>query len=178
MDYQSAVDILTNTELVFPLTSDFPIREAAKSVLLEDYDKIEMIYPDIEEKISKVKGLMSELFTHKRKKRTSHRKRKGSVLGDDSQKKKVRFNISNTIYEEASAIHDESDSLIEPLSIYSNSSPPGELNDDIMVSSTHSSLNALSYERRHSGASSNAQQFNSLIGPSLNNHTHHIGNLS
>jgi hypothetical protein len=29
-----------------------PIREAAKTVLLEDYEKIEMIYPDIEERIS------------------------------------------------------------------------------------------------------------------------------
>jgi len=93
---------------------------------------------------------MSELFVHKKRKNKSHsRKRKGSILGDDNQKKKVRFNISNTIYEEASAIHDESDSLIEPLSIYSNISPPGELNDDIMVSSTHSSLHAMS-ERRHS----------------------------
>ena len=62
MDCLNAVDILTNTNLVFPETSDLPIRDAAKSVLLEDYDKIEEIYPDIEERISKVKGLMSELF--------------------------------------------------------------------------------------------------------------------
>ncbi|CDW90831.1 kelch repeat protein [Stylonychia lemnae] len=180
MDCQSAVDILTNTQMVFPEVCDAPIRDAAKTVLLDDYDKIEEIYPDIEERISKVKGLMSEIFQHKRKRKTSHRKRKGSVLGEDSHKKKVRFNISNTIYEEASAIHDESDSLIEPLSIYSNSSPPGELNDDIMVSSTHSSLHALSYERRHSGSHANSQQLSSLITGS--NHAHrnrpHIGNLS
>ncbi len=108
--------------------------------MLDDYDKIELIYPDIEERISHVKGLMSELFTHKKKRRSSGKKRRGSIVGEDGQKKKVRFNISNTIYDEASAIHDESDSLIEPLSIYSNMSPPGELNEDIMVSSTHSSL--------------------------------------
>lgn len=83
---------------------------------------------------------MSELLTHKKKKKTHARKRRGSIIGEDGHKKKVRFNISNTIYEEASAINDESDSLIEPLSIYSNISPPGELNEDIMVSSTHSSL--------------------------------------
>ena len=114
---------------------------------------------------------MSELFTHKRSKKSSSRKRKGSVLGEDSQKKKVRFNISNTIYEEASAIHDESDSMIEPMSIYSNSSPPGELNDDIMVSSTHSGLHALTYERRHSGASAigTAQHLNPLLVPPTSN---------
>jgi hypothetical protein len=62
----------------------------------------------------------------------------------------VRFNISNTIYEETSGIHEESDSLIEPLSIYSNNSPPGELNDDIIVSSTHSSVHNGVIERRDS----------------------------
>lgn len=87
---------------------------------------------------------MSELFIHKKKRKHAGKKRKNS-LGEDSHKKKVRFNISNTIYEEISAIHDESDSLLEPLSIYSNNSPP-ELNDDIMVSSTHSSLHGT--ERR------------------------------
>lgn len=80
---------------------------------------------------------------------------------DDGHKKKVRFNISSTIYEEASAIHDESDSLIEPLSIYSNNSPPGELiNDEIMVSSTHSSMH--NQERRHSG--NLASQYNNEHG--------------
>lgn len=64
------------------------------------------------------------------------------------QKKKVRFNVSSTIYEEASAIHDESDSMIEPLSIYSNMSPPGELNEEMLVSSTHSSIHVA--ERRQS----------------------------
>jgi hypothetical protein len=123
-------------------------------VLLEDYEKVEEIYPDIEERISRVRGLMSELFVHKKKNNKKSRRRKNSI-GEDNQKKKVRFNISNTIYEETSAIHEESDSLIEPLSIYSNNSPPGELNDEIMVSSTHSSMHggALS-ERRHSQTNS------------------------
>lgn len=86
---------------------------------------------------------MSELFIHKRKVKELRRKRRHSLGGDEAHKKKVRFNISNTIYEEASAIHDESDSLIEPLSIYSNNSPPGEINDEIIVGgSTHSSIHA------------------------------------
>ena len=111
-----------------------------KSVLLEEYEKVEEIYPDIEERISKVRGLMSDLFIHKNKKKGKGRRRRSSLIVDDDKKKKVRFNISSTIYDETSGIHEESDSLIEPLSIYSNSSPPGELNDDMIVSSTHSSL--------------------------------------
>lgn len=79
----------------------------------------------------------------------------------------MRFNISSTIYEEAGSArdHDESYSLIEPLSIYSNSSPPGEINDEYMVSSTHSSLHV--GERRGSatvgGNTSNIAQFNDSI---------------
>ena len=95
---------------------------------------------------------MSDLFVHKKKRNSSVRKRKHSLGGEDSQKKKVRFNISSTIYEETSGIHEESDSLIEPLSIYSNNSPPGELNEDLMVSSTYSSVHG--GERRHSGTGS------------------------
>lgn len=90
---------------------------------------------------------MSELFTYKLKKKKggaerSRRGRKGSIIIDDgNSKKRVRFNISSTIYEEASAIiHDESDSMIEPLSIYSNNSPPGELNDDLIGASSTRSL--------------------------------------
>lgn len=90
---------------------------------------------------------MSELFIHRKKIKEVRKKRRHSLGGDDPHKKKVRFNISNTIYEEASAIHDESDSLIEPLSIYSNNSPPGEIIDEIYVGSTHSSIHG---ERRRS----------------------------
>ena len=89
--------------------------------------------PEIEEKIFKVKGLMSELLTFKKKKtKFSFRKRKNSMtLGNDdtNQRKKVRFNISSTIYEDSSALRDDSVSIIEPLSIYSNVSPPQELVD-------------------------------------------------
>ena len=69
MDLSSAVDILTNPQILIPENSSIAIREAAKGVLLDDYDKAEELYPDIEEKICKVKGLMSELFNHKRKKK-------------------------------------------------------------------------------------------------------------
>ena len=106
---------------------------------------------------------MSDLFTHKLKKKKAissrARNRKGSIIIDDGgSKKRVRFNISSTIYEEASAIiHDESDSMIEPLSIYSNNSPPGELtNDEIIEGAGISSTRSLSVptvsERRNSEA--------------------------
>ena len=52
MDDQSAVDILTNTKFLFPENSEQPIKDVAKTILLEDYEKIEMIYPDIEERIA------------------------------------------------------------------------------------------------------------------------------
>jgi hypothetical protein len=44
------------------------IREMAKSVLLDEYENVEKSDPDIEEKIARVKGLMSELFILKSKK--------------------------------------------------------------------------------------------------------------
>ena len=81
--------------------------------------------------------MMSELFTHKKKKVKSIRKRKNSIGQEDTQKKKVRFNISSTVYEDVSAMADDSVSIIEPLSIYSNVSPPGELID---VSLPHSAF--------------------------------------
>jgi len=40
-------------------------------VLLDDYELVEAKIPDIEEKIAKVKGLMSDLFTFKLKKKKS-----------------------------------------------------------------------------------------------------------
>jgi hypothetical protein len=72
---------------------------------------------------------MSDLLTHKKKKVKSVRRRRSSIStgNDDQTRKKVRFNISSTIYEDVSAIQDESMSIIEPLSIYSTNSPPAEL---------------------------------------------------
>lgn len=69
---------------------------------------------------------MSELLTHKKKKSRTTRRKKNSIGqgGDDTTRKKVRFNISSTIYEDVSALQDESMSIIEPLSIYSTVSPP------------------------------------------------------
>ena len=120
---------------------------------------------------------MSDLFTHKLKKKKSpggqsKKNRKGSIVIDDAgSKKKVRFNISSTIYEEASAIiHDESDSMIEPLSIYSNSSPPGELaiNEDIIggaPSSTRSlSMPTVSERRNSEGGLAHHHRLNSAGG--------------
>lgn len=132
MDGATATLILTDPKIVLPQQSDKDIREAAKVVFLDEYDKLMANDPELEEKIFKVKGLMSELFTHKKKKTKSQRRRRSSInqtSTDDQTRKKVRFNISSTIYEDVSAIQDESMSIIEPLSIYSNVSPPNELYD-------------------------------------------------
>lgn len=160
LDGFSSLNVLTQFTGDIPLQSEQNIKDAAKSVLLDDYELVESKIPDIEEKIAKVKGLMSDLFTFKLKKKkspaSSRKQRKGTIVIDDAgSKKKVRFNISSTIYEEASAIiHDESDSMIEPLSIYSNSSPPGELAIDIIGGGAPSSTRSLSMpmisERRNS----------------------------
>ena len=131
MDGQTATEILTNPKVALPEKSEQTIRESAKAVFLEEYEKLIENDPTLEAKIFGVKGLMSELFQFKKKKHSFRRRRKShNSLGQEdntSQKKKVRFNISSNIYEEASAIQDESVSVIEPLSIFSNVSPPGEL---------------------------------------------------
>ena len=126
MDGKTATRLLTDQNLVLPTKSEKEIKEAAKSIFLEEYDQLLEQDPDLEEKVFRIKGLMSDLLTHK-KKRTKQSKRKRNNIGqsnDESTRKKVRFNISSTIYEDASAIQDESMSIIEPLSIYSTVSPP------------------------------------------------------
>mmetsp|Transcript_44370 Transcript_44370/g.58862 ORF Transcript_44370/g.58862 Transcript_44370/m.58862 type:complete len:203 (+) Transcript_44370:821-1429(+) len=133
MDVATATTILTDPNSVLPETSEKSVREAAKAVFLEEYDRLLEEDPELEEKIYKIRGLISELLTYKKRKVKSIRKRRSSLSigNDDSQgKKKVRFNISSTIYEDASAMQDDSVSMIEPLSIYSNVSPPGELADE------------------------------------------------
>jgi hypothetical protein len=55
-----------------------------KTVLLEEYEKVEEIYPDIEERISKVKGLMSDLFIHKKKNAGVKRRKRSSIIIDDA----------------------------------------------------------------------------------------------
>lgn len=126
MDGATATRILTDLELVLPAKSAKEIKEAAKAVFLEEYERLRDIDTELEEKIFKVKGLMSELLTHKKKKSRTTRRRKNSIGqgNEESTRKKVRFNISSTIYEDVSALQDESMSIIEPLSIYSNVSPP------------------------------------------------------
>ncbi len=151
-------------------------------MLLDDYELVESKVPDIEERIARVKGLMSDLFTFKLKKKKSpatarkHRKGGTIVIDEAGSKKKVRFNISSTIYEEASAIiHDESDSMIEPLSIYSNSSPPGELAIDIIGGGAPSSTRSLSMptvsERRNSELAHH-HRLNSTGNENIDNNQH------
>jgi hypothetical protein len=109
-----------------PTKSEKEIKEAAKSVFLEEYDRLIEQDSNLEEKVFKVKGLMSELLAHKKKKVKQSRRKRNSIghNNEDTTRKKVRFNISSTIYEDVSAIQDESMSIIEPLSIYSTVSPP------------------------------------------------------
>lgn len=87
MDGFAALHILTESKILIPENSESIIKDTAKSVLLDEYEIVEKQIPDIEEKISKVKGLMSDLFTHKLKKKksgaTSRSRRKGSLIIDD-----------------------------------------------------------------------------------------------
>ena len=141
MDVKTATKVLTDIDTVLPESSEKGVREAAKAVFLEEYDRLLEEDPELEEKIFRIKGLMSELLTYKKRKVSRPRKRRTSVsIGNDEShstgKKKVRFNISSTIYEDASAMQDDSVSMIEPLSIYSNVSPPGELADESFPHST------------------------------------------
>ena len=140
MDVKTATKILTDPNCVLPESSEKSVREAAKAIFLEEYDRLLDEDPELEEKIFRIKGLMSELLTYKKRKVRPIRKRRTSVsIGQDDYsqgKKKVRFNISSTIYEDASAMQDDSVSMIEPLSIYSTVSPPGELADESFPHST------------------------------------------
>lgn len=105
MDVKTATTILTDPNIVLPESSEKGVREAAKAVFLDEYDRLLEEEPELEEKIFRIKGLMSELLTFKKKKVKSIRKRRNSVsIGNDDGgslgKKKVRFNISSTIYED------------------------------------------------------------------------------
>ena len=107
MDCKTATNILTNPDIALPEKSESDIRNAAKAIFLEDYERMLEQEPEIEEKIFRIKGLMSELLTYRKKKTKSIRKRKSSLTlntDDNTSKKKVRFNISSTIYEDASAL--------------------------------------------------------------------------
>jgi len=103
MDSKAAYEILINPSMLLPAKCDSTLRDMAKTVFLDDYERLEELHPDLETKISQTKGLMSELFTHKKKKVKSIRKRKSYIGADDSHKKKVRFNISSTVYEDAAS---------------------------------------------------------------------------
>ena len=84
MDVVTAKKVLTDPECVLPQSSERGVREAAKAVFLEEYDRLIEEDPELEEKISRIKGLMSELFTYKKRKVKKTRKRRGSVsIGND-----------------------------------------------------------------------------------------------
>ena len=56
--------------------SEQNIKESAKTCFLDDYDRLLQEDPEIEQRVCQVKGLMSELFTHKKKKVKSVRRRR------------------------------------------------------------------------------------------------------
>lgn len=66
IDGISALEILTSNSVMLPPDSEAIVKDMCKSVLLHEYAKLQIRFPDIEERIASVKGLMSELFTHKR----------------------------------------------------------------------------------------------------------------
>lgn len=79
MDSKTAADILINPEIALPANSEQNIRDAAKAVFLEDYERMLEEDPELEERVFRIKGLMSELLTYKKKKVKSIRKRRSSI---------------------------------------------------------------------------------------------------
>jgi hypothetical protein len=75
MDGATAALILTDSALQLPAKSEKDIRDAAKFVFLEEYDKLLEQDPELEEKVFKVKGLMSELLIQRKKKQKTKRRR-------------------------------------------------------------------------------------------------------
>ena len=68
MDGTTASIILTDSTLTLPSKSEKDIRESAKTVFLEEYDRLVEQDAQLEEKIFHIKGLMSELLMHRKKK--------------------------------------------------------------------------------------------------------------
>jgi hypothetical protein len=83
MDGETATLILTDSNLVLPVQSEKDIRETAKTIFLEEYDRLVEADPDLEEKVFRVKGLMSELLTYRKRKVKSTRRRRSSITNDD-----------------------------------------------------------------------------------------------
>ena len=83
MDGETATIILTDSTLVLPVQSEKDIRETAKTIFLEEYDRLVEADSELEEKVFKVKGLMSELLTFRKKKVKSTRRRRSSITNDD-----------------------------------------------------------------------------------------------
>ena len=84
MDGKAAAEILTDLTIILPIMSEQNIRDVAKTNFLEEYDRLLGQDPELETKVCAVKGLMSELFTHKKKKVKSIRKRKNSIGQEDT----------------------------------------------------------------------------------------------
>ena len=79
MDVKTATKILTDPNCVLPESSEKGVREAAKAIFLEEYDRLLEEEPELEEKIFRIRGLMSELLTYKKRKVRPIRKRRTSL---------------------------------------------------------------------------------------------------
>lgn len=60
--------------------SEKDIKDAAKSVFLEEYERMFEKDPDLEEKVFKVKGLMSDLLTHRKNKKKFKNRRRSQIF--------------------------------------------------------------------------------------------------
>ena len=65
MDVKTATTILTDPNIILPQTSEKSIRDAAKEVFLEEYDRLLEEDPELEEKIFKINFYF--IFIHKNK---------------------------------------------------------------------------------------------------------------
>ena len=48
MDSKAACEILTNPSMLLPMKCDSSVRDMAKTVFLEEYERLEELYPDLE----------------------------------------------------------------------------------------------------------------------------------
>ena len=75
MDGPTSIRVLTDSDMTLPIRSEKDIKDAVKSIFLEEYEKLLEQDKDLEDKVFKVRGLMSELLTHRKKKVKSTRRR-------------------------------------------------------------------------------------------------------
>ena len=98
LEPENVVKILTDSNILLPVTSEDKIKEAAKEVLISEFPIVLEENSDVEQELSKVKGLWSSLLMKAINSGDSKAmwitKRRLSLFDE----KRVRFKISNHIY--------------------------------------------------------------------------------